>query len=298
MIGYGISQAELEAKIEAAVPGWLKRAHDRTDAFRTAGAYDEKSPIWSEVKPVYLKLQGECKCAFCERKIGSLPLCKIEFDVEHFRPKGHVKPWKASKETAQELADMGMAVAALAGGGGAGYHLLPYHPFNYAAACKPCNSVLKGDYFPIAGAYSFADDNPAALLAEEPLLIYPIGNFDCDPEQLIQFTGVSPKAVAADDYGRARAKVTIEFFLLDDVNKRRDLLDERCLLIIALYPQLEKLAANPANAKVRRFVTNRLKPSARHANCARSFKRLFDADPATAETIFQDAFAQLDSKSP
>jgi len=91
MIGYRISLNELKAKIESNTPGWSKRAEERTEEFRTQGHYQEKSSIWSEIKPVYMDIQGGCKCAFCERKLESKDYGRPELDIEHFRPKKNVK---------------------------------------------------------------------------------------------------------------------------------------------------------------------------------------------------------------
>jgi len=148
MIGYPISRATLQALIEEEKPGWLKNTAKRTESFRQQGRYQEKSSNWSKIKPVYMALQGGSKCAYCERKMESIDYGKGEQDVEHFRPKGRVRPWKIP----QRLRDLGIEISEVPGEDH-GYYLLPYHPFNYAASCKPCNSALKSDYFPIAGTY-------------------------------------------------------------------------------------------------------------------------------------------------
>lgn len=215
MIAYRITQAELERRIEAASPGWLQKAATRTAGFRQKAFYEESCTIWSDVKSVYMRLQGECKCAYCERKLESIDFGKIEQDVEHFRPKGNIKQWRLPKS----LGELGIK-ATVVPEEDRGYFLLPYHPFNYSAACKPCNTLLKKDYFPIAGEYDLTGDDPAQLhVKERPLLVCPVGDFDDAPEDLIRFYGVSPQAVAQGGYDRERALVTIEFFKLDDEAK-------------------------------------------------------------------------------
>lgn len=97
MIGYAITQDALEKRVEAEAPGWLKKAAERTAQFKKDGCYSEKKGIWSAVKPVYMRLQGESKCAYCERKLESEYYGKGEQDVEHFRPKKNVRPWKLPK---------------------------------------------------------------------------------------------------------------------------------------------------------------------------------------------------------
>jgi 5-methylcytosine-specific restriction endonuclease McrA len=236
MIGYRITQTELEQRIRTQKADWLNRAKTRTATFRQQGRYEEDSSIWSEVKVVYIRLQGNAKCAYCERKLEAEERGKGEQDVDHFRPKSQVKSWKMPKS----LADLGIKTSAVPNEK-RGYFLLSYHPFNYAAACKPCNSALKRDYFPIADAYNLIGEDPKQLKKEKPYLIYPIGDWDTDPEQLIRFHGVSPQPVAVKGYRRHRALVTIEFFELDNVNRRKNLIRERAVIIIALFPQLEKL---------------------------------------------------------
>lgn len=82
MIRYPISEAELRQKIREEDPEWLDDAAKRNEAFHAAGYYDEKlefesggkmvkaSPIWSRIKPIFMRLQFE-KCAYCERQLSS-----------------------------------------------------------------------------------------------------------------------------------------------------------------------------------------------------------------------------------
>ncbi len=294
MIGYPISREDLDALIEMEKPGWLKRAGERTEKFREAKEYKEKSSIWSEVKPAYMKFQGDGKCVYCERKLESIDYGKSEQDVEHFRPKGNIRSWRAPKQ----LKDQGVSTAAVPNEKG-GYYLLSYQPFNYAASCKPCNSALKLDYFPIAGEYNLSGDDPKKLISEQPYLIYPIGDFDKAPEDLISFHGVSPRAVANDGHDRLRALVTIEFFKLDDT-KRKNLLRERAVIILALYPQLEKLANSATGAdkiSAEEIIDGFTSPKSCHTNCARCFKALHDLDRIEAKEVFDRAVDLIMSTS-
>lgn len=286
MIRYPITRKALEKLITAKSKDWLERAAAKTKVFREAGSYDEKSSIWSEVKPVYMQLQGEGKCAYCERQMEAVALGAVEQDVEHFRPKGSVKAWKA----APKLTDAGV-VFTPAPAGGKGYHLLPYHVFNYAASCKPCNSTLKKDRFPVAGKYNLKGTDPAMLKAEKPYLIYPIGTLDQDPEKLIEFQGASPVAAAKSGHARMRALVTIEFFRLDDPEERKNLYRDRAILIMALYPLLKETGKGtaPQKAAAKATVKGFLKPALKHLNCAKSFARLFAADPTEAGKVYQSA---------
>ena len=287
MIQYRKSQAELETLIEAESAGWLKHAAARTATFRINGCYHEAGPIWSKVKPAYMRLQGGSKCAYCERKLESVDYGKGEQAVDHFRPKGSVKAWPEAKRLAQE----GIPFAA-APPKGKGYYLLPYHPFNYAAACNPCNSILKKDYFPIAGSYQLDGDDPLQLVEEQPYVIYPIGDFDVAPEALIEFYGISPRPVASAGHDRHRALVTIEFFRLGDEAGRKNLFLERAQLLIALFPQLEKMhqpEPSQDRAAATSVVEACMRPTTPHANCCRSFKRLYDQSTTDAYEIYNAA---------
>jgi hypothetical protein len=291
MIRYPVSKADIE---QQAGQYWLDRAAEKTKTFKQLGRYEEKSAIWSEVKPIYMKLQGNGKCIFCEREMEAVANGKVEQDLEHFRPKGNVKAWKPSKA----LTDAGVKVTAVPATG-TGYYLLPYHLLNYAAACKPCNSTLKKDYFPIAGKYNLKGSDPAKMKSEKPLLIYPVGDLDSDPELLITFTGASPVAVSKSGHKRHRALVTIEFFKLDDPEKRKNLYRDRALLIIALYSLLQKTKVGTAaqKAAARATVDNFLQPGLRHLNCARSFDRLYAKDSSEAEAVFDSAVKLMTSIS-
>jgi hypothetical protein len=231
------------------------------------------------------KLQGECKCAYCERKLESIDYGKGEQDVEHFRPKSSVKAWRVPKA----LKDQGIVTTDVSNAGG-GYYLLSYHPFNYAAACKPCNSALKRDYFPVAGSYDVTGEDPAALLNENPYLIYPLGDFDEAPEDLIRFYGVSPQPTASSGHNRARALVTIVFFKLDDTEKRKNLFRERAMVIVALHPQLEKAVTSADGAtrlQAQQLVERFTAPDAWHTTAlavSRVFSRVTPWKPAQCST--------------
>jgi hypothetical protein len=295
MIGYRISKTRLEELIEKEAPGWLKKAASKTEELRTKGYYDEKKSIWSAVKAVYMRLQGAGKCAYCERKLESVPRGKPEQDIEHFQPKGRVRNWELPKALKKHQI-MSTAVP----NEDRGYYLLPFHPFNYAASCKPCNSVLKRDFFPIAGKYLLTGDDPISLMKEKPFLIYPVGDFDDAPENLIRFHGVSPQPVAAHGHNRERALVTIEFFELDDQAKRKNLVRERAFVIVALHPYLEKLTdgvTGDSKAKAQDLVDGFTSPRASHTNCAKSYKELFEKDRAEATAVFDRASLLIDSIS-
>src|SRR5262249_31446914 len=211
MIRYEITEAALIDRIDRKVPTWLTRTRRRTSTFRKNKRYSEKKGIWGEIKAVYMQIQHN-KCAYCERVLEGPPYGLIEHDVEHFRPKSGVEAWPNAAITADRQIDYDFSTG---DEWDAGYYLLAYHPLNYTTACKSCNTPLKLNYFPIAGNRGPQAENPSDLAAEQPFLLYPIGTFDDDPEEILTFEGVVPKPVKMSGHRRRRAVVTIDFFELD-----------------------------------------------------------------------------------
>jgi hypothetical protein len=93
VIRYTIPAPALADRVDAAFPKWRTKAAKRTARFKKGRRFAEKSSIWSDVKPLYMTLQGENKCIYCERKFGSVEASTVEHDLEHFRPKSHVDGW-------------------------------------------------------------------------------------------------------------------------------------------------------------------------------------------------------------
>ena len=295
MIRHDIPPPALAARVDATIPTWRTKAAKRTAEFKKKKKFAENSSIWSEVKPLFMTLQGENKCIYCERKFGSVQASTVEHDLEHFRPKSNVGSWTMPVS----LQRAGVSVTKPKAGN-TGYYLLPYSLDNYSSSCKTCNSRYKVDRFPIAGTYKLTGNDPRALLAEEPLLIYPVGNWDIDPESVISFFGFMPQASATSpDFHRGL--VTIAFFGLDDIDVRSDLFLERAIIIVSMKPLLEAAhdaKATPAQRAEGQRGVNRYKSAkSSHANCARSFERLFIADRAKAIECFDAASAYWDSKS-
>lgn len=296
MIRHPIPPPALDARVDREVPGWRTKAKTRTAGFKQKRKFEETSSIWSEVKPLYMTLQGENKCIYCERKFGSREASTVEHDLEHFRPKSHVDAWQLPAS----LAQLGIVIRKPRTGN-SGYYLLPYNLLNYASSCKTCNTRYKLDRFPIGGGYKLKGTDPKSLLkSEKPWLIYPVGEWDVDPEDVIGFFGMLPQAKSTSRHFK-RGLVTIAFFGLDDLDMRSDLFLERATAITALHPQLEvlgdprKSAAAKANArKVVDFYTS---SKAAHSSCSRSFQRLFAANPAKAQQVFDKALDFMLSKS-
>ena len=291
MIAYRISLAELEQLIDAEKTTWRSRAKQRTAKFKRAGKYSESSSIWGEVKQVYMRLQGGSKCIYCERKMEAGVASGPEQDVEHYRPKGNVAAWSVPAA----LSHLSFTAAP-----GKGYHVLAYHLFNYSSSCKPCNEVLKSDFFPIAGAYRLTGEDPSQMKDEKPYLIFPFGDLDEDPETLIGFHGIAPQALAASGFQRERALVTIHFFLLHDTEQRKNLVLERARTIITLFPFLKTLkgrASAATKTEAREIIGLFTSPKAPHTNCARCFERLFQSQPQQAKQVFDDARNLIRSNS-
>ncbi len=279
MIRYPITLADLEARVDAAVPGWRARAQARTAKFRRKKAYSESSSIWSEVKPVFMELQGN-KCGYCERKLAEGDNSSIEFDLEHYRPKSSVAAWPDDPAS-------GAASPS-------GYYLLAYDLRNYLASCKKCNSPYKSNYFPVASARQTSTADPVQLATEKPLLPHPIGDFDDDPETLITFDGAIPGPAKARGHASRRARVTIAFFSLAT---REELIRERAEIIRALYIAWEDRNHPVARRRQAALTTINTVQSNKfpHRNCARSFLALCESDPNLAADFFDSADAYIQS---
>jgi hypothetical protein len=293
MIRHEIAPGELYQRIEKENPGWMAKAAVKTE--RNVKAASPTFPsIWSQIKQVYIALQGS-KCAFCEKWLEDE---KIEHDVEHFRPKGKVKRC----EVPASMKSAGITIRQPASGVESGYRRLAYHPLNYVAACMTCNRVLKKSYFPIAGTRQPDASEPAACTAEKPFLIYPLSDIDQDPEELIEFHGLSPEAKVSSGFRRCRGLVTIWFFRLDDWRQRKELNKDRAEFLEKLLwalRQRDRPTSSPnemqeALQAIKRLTSKRF----RHSNCLRSFSRLYESDRTEAEAIYAKVADFLKSISP
>lgn len=86
MIRYPITPVRLAANVDTASSNWRNDAQTRTALHIAAGKYTEDDPHWSAIKSAFMKLQ-HFKCAYCERRLESQEIGRIEHDLEHFRPK-------------------------------------------------------------------------------------------------------------------------------------------------------------------------------------------------------------------
>ena len=293
MIRYDATLEALRGMIERRVPGWLAKAQERTEVFRSRGRYEERRAIWSDVKPVFMEVQGKGKCCFCERRLESGELGRHELDIEHFRPKKRIRKWPCPESLIDAMIAAEVSQTPPPDSD-KGYHLLSYHLLNYAVACKSCNSGLKKDYFPISGRYEPDGEDPEMMSAEKPWLLYPIGHLDVDPEEAITFHGFVPQSKSDDRFLKLRGLATIAFFRLDDEGRHNNLMKERAERIVLLHTQLTADSGGRAGTRVDALTS----PSAPHANCARSFVRLFRSDRVRADRVADMAWAFLESRSP
>jgi hypothetical protein len=274
MIRYDCALATLSSAVAAIDRKWEAKAAMRTQGLLDAGEFPSTSPaLWSDVKPVYMDIQHN-KCIYCERQLANRDYGTIEWDLEHFRPKSTVGAWPDANR------HVGLTYPFSTGSMyNSGYYWLAYNITNYAASCKVCNSIFKHIYFPISGTRGEVGEQPDELLAEQPFLCLPLGSSDDDPETLIRF--VITTAVPVDDHGsrRERGQVIIDFFGL---NKRDDLHRERARMIGVLGNALSNRADGRGRAVDDLVITKMRGSNIPHANCVRSFRRLWDEDEPLA----------------
>jgi hypothetical protein len=288
MIRYQILPSDLETAIEKEKKGWLAAAAKKTAAFRAAKDFTEpaRQNSWSQIKSVFMQIQHN-KCAYCERRLGSQAYGKGEHDIEHFRPKNAVKAWPTEKMKQSGKYDYGFATGEATD---KGYYLLAYNIFNYTTACKSCNTSLKSNYFPIAGKRVGASDDFDRLKKEKPFLIYPLGQTDDDPEELITFHGILPVPKFKSGHRYRRARVTIDFF---DLDTREELLRLRAEVIqkiwLAFIILNEQQASNEARKIAQQIIDRALSSSIDQAACARAFYRLCQEDHKLARTFAEQA---------
>jgi hypothetical protein len=292
VIRYATSQAKLRAAIEKLDANWFAKAAEVLGNLPGEPTSSDFKPLWSKIKGVYIELQYS-KCCFCEKPLEG----KIEQDVEHFRPKAEVKPWKVPKALQAE----GVVVSQPTDGSSEpGYSQLAYSLFNYAMACKTCNSTLKRNFFPIEGTRESTATDPEKSKSEKALLIYPIGAVDDDPEKLIRFDALSPIPRSSEAFNGRRAIVTIELFGLDDSTRRRPLFKLRATLVRLLFLELEGLenaTTVASRGKHQTAIDVLTSAETPFTNCLRSFERLYRSDRARATEVAVECLNFMKTKS-
>lgn len=279
MIRIETTKQTLYDAIAAEKPNWLQLAGDKTAEFKAKGAYVASSDFWGDIKNVYIDLQHE-KCAYCETKLAGKVLSSKVHEVEHFRPKSRIRKWPGK---AKKGATPFVPPCPVGSESDNGYYLLAYHPLNYAIACTRCNSTLKSDYFPVRGKRNIKGGDPSKLLSEDPLLIYPLGDLDADPADLIRFEGVL--AVPAKTKGKnfQRALITIEFFQLN----HEDLTTRRAQIIAVLWRALRTVDAallpDDLREDSQEAIDAAMAAPGQFSKCARDFVALYETDKDTAD---------------
>jgi hypothetical protein len=119
-----------------------------------------------------------------------------------------------------------------------------------------------------------------------PFLIYPIGELDEDPEEILTFEGLNPVPSVKEGHQNLRATVTIKFF---DLDLRSDLAKARAELISHLAFALE--SRERPEKEMRDSAENAVKfllsSASGHTNCARAFLSLYKSDrPRAMEIVF------------
>ncbi|GDX41314.1 hypothetical protein LBMAG21_16060 [Armatimonadota bacterium] len=285
MIRYPNALDEIETAVSAEAKGWLKKAQTRTSLFAKLGRYTNEieattgkkkklSDFWGDVKPLDMRRQYN-KCVYCETRLEGGAAGNIQWDLEHFRPKSAVSRWPTAKSTLLYDFDMGGSAAT-------DYYLLAYHLHNYAAACKTCNSPYKSDHFPIGGERIFGLAHPDDYVGEKALLVYPLGNGDDDPEDLITFTGerAEPKYTKEQDLHKwRRGRVMNDFF---DLN-RDGLQAQRAAWLLAVWSN--RLLADKGEPFALKSLERLRSPRIPYSNCTKCFLDMCSANRPNAERL-------------
>lgn len=278
MISYPISAKALCRRIAIALPAtrnrdgtrrrggresWFRRADNARHQWIPGGDRDPET-VWTELKPVFARIQGDgirIKCVYCERQLGLGKKNLPDGDIDHFRPKSL-------------------------------YPRLAYDPRNYVLACRPCNETYKGSQFPIGKERAGDTTDPVCLAAESPELVHPLDPAEPKLEQIIGFDGILIKSIApTGSREEIRANAMIDTLQL---NRRDDLRHERAKTIVVIYLAKMASAQNDVAVNVLERAADSFNP---HFNCAQSYLKLWQTDPARAEEIGEEADRLLRSLS-
>lgn len=163
-----------------------------------------------------------------------------------------------------------------------GYYLLAHCIQNYVAACKPCNTPLKHNFFPVEGVRVTGRRAVRDYDSERPLIPFPLGNRGIRPQIVIGFDGV----VAVPRYKSGRkyrmGRVAIDFFGLNE----RDALEKgRSKALVDVW--LAVASTNSPDPITRGVAHNALayliSEAAPHSSCARDFRALIAENRQLAE---------------
>ncbi len=241
------------------------------------------------MKDVYRAIQHN-KCAYCERLLAHVEdrprLGAKDHDIEHYRPKAKVIAWRKRRAYPNHHVAFDKRM-----GRRKGYYWLAFELWNWCVSCTLCNSQLKGNRFPIAKTGREGDHSAdiAALNAQEkPLLVYPLGDVDTDPEELLAFHGVTVQPKAASGYARERGETIIAFFLLNNPT----LAKWRAVWIRLIWDAVQDEHAGKTGAMdvVDEYLTGTKPP---HAAALRAFIRLARSDFPAAKALYEQQVMPL-----
>ncbi len=274
MIRIKVSLGDLRRKIRRKSLTWLKRAHASRTHNANLRRFDRDTPEWGDIKYVYVRLQGG-KCAYCERSNRDDEAAMLEWDIDHYRPKGQVTLWRSRHSN----------IACTGGSSSVGYYKLGHDPRNYVATCKTCNTYFKQSYFPIAGSKRRVHGVNITSLNkfERPLMLFPLGDLDVDPETVITYLNgfLAPAPVlSAGQALRDRVLATVEILALDAEVLQRD----RAREIFVTYLELEH-GEDPTT------LMERARKEGAFAGCVREFIGLYQRDRPEAVRVAADAKA-------
>ncbi len=265
----------IKRQVDALVPTWHSRAKRRSAKINKKAVYEEKTSIWSEVKPIFMYLQQN-RCVYCDRFIANSEVGSVEHDLEHYRPKGRVTEEDGSYTR--------------------GYYWLAYDLENFSVACKTCNQGLKKDSFPIAGTRGTVPTAISSLNQTElPLLLFPLVD---NPDEFLTFNGVTPTPKFKRGLKHQRAQVTIDFFRLADT-EREELHDARSLALVLLWQAVRNSELSTDAAELQRnleFVETMCSPVFPHSMCTKAFYLLIKSDRIKAEEFYLKAHKHVVSK--
>ncbi len=228
-----------------------------------------------------MRLQNH-KCGYCETPLAQGRNAKIDYDVEHYRPKAKVEAWPTEEIKKRLAIDYSVSSGRIAG-----YPELAHHPHNYLVCCKVCNSPYKHNFFPILGAPSESGECRLARMnvREKPAIPLPIGDWGEDPTPIVTFYGFVAVPASNDPVSVLRAKIIIDFF---ELNIRPDLLLGRAAAVVNVYQYLREitdlhLAEDSVEAED--WVKNAMADSAPYSAASRAFYRLYQRDLGKAKEI-------------
>lgn len=185
------------------------------------------------------------KCWYTE-----IQLIGQDAPIDHFRPKGAIKPYKEYKYN-EPLKDTG-------------YAWLKNEPSNYRLCCTYANRVTgvggKSCYFPLSNESEYLTEGGSER--EVPLLIDPCNRNDV---QLISFMGNQVVSTSKEEYCKKRIEVSASIYNMNDpyIKTQRAKVWDNVEKILAEYQ-----ANNINEAACLRWLSDAIDRSAQFSACA------------------------------